>query len=246
MTQARIFFKKRKAPIITAFLLIATFAIYSVYWFSIARSVQENYVSTLQEISRHDVVYTAPNVSGFPGKLTFTKPKETIQTPTVTLMVDSLHASTWPLPSAFIQITTGRFVIQSIQWKNPLVFDGFNAHLNIKGNLLNVKQSKITQGDFIASLTGIVDFTQTPYPKPDLSLSMENNDQFLLALGDAGIIDTRAALFINAGLNTFQKDGIVTLPIHQKGQTIYAGPIPVASLPDVSHQEPRNQPAQAQ
>jgi hypothetical protein len=90
----------------------------------------------------------------------------------------------------------------------------------------------LAQGDFTASVSGSADLKQEPFPALDLHIRLDNHASLLQSLAAAKIIETRMALFMGAGLASLaNEDGAVELPVHQKGDMLYAGPLPVMKVP---------------
>ncbi|GJL84590.1 MAG: hypothetical protein DHS20C02_03650 [Micavibrio sp.] len=240
--------KKRISTPIKVLLLISIFACYSAYWFSMAERASNIYVGFMQDLMP-ERTFSAPVVSGFPGKIHMHIASEYLQSPEGTLQVENLKARSWPFPFLPAHLNADKVEIRSFKWREPLIFQDFAAKITVIGNILNIKESNVRRETFEGSATGSIDFSQQPYPKFDLSVAMKNHEDFLEHLGDLKIIKRESALLMGFALSAFKEDGVVTVPITQKKQTLYAGPLPVASLPGPRqpYQAPRrNRPAPSQ
>lgn len=225
-------------------LLLCTFAAYSYLWIETAKQTKRVYIEQLAAINGPGQIYEPPEVSGYPGPITLHVTHEDLQTSEGLLRIDNLTAKSWPFPGVPIWISTGSLSLESPQWKGPLTFDRAEASLTLSGNLLNIQNGQLRKGDFTALAEGQINLAQEPFPKLDLLITLENYQSLLSHLANIGIIETRIALFMGAGFNALSgEDGRVRVPLTQRGQTLYAGPIPVASLPALPHPERGNPPA---
>ncbi len=223
--------KKRIGPIVAVLLVLGTFALYSFSWFTSANQASAAYINFLQSV-QPERTFQPPKISGFPGPIKLSVDSEYLQTPEGTLQIENISAKGWPLPFLPIHLTTDKVEVSAAKWKNPLIFQAFTADITVIGNTLNIKQSNLRRETFESGTTGSIDFSQQPYPKFDLAVTMKNHEDFLEHLGDLKIIKPESALLMSFALSAFKENGVVTVPITQKKQTLYAGPLPVASLPE--------------
>lgn len=223
----------RGFPFIRVGLLILFAVIYSGIWFYTADLARTQYLKYMDELVEEDRLLTAPIVSGFPGPITLSVAEEYIQSSEGTLRVHDLQAKGWPLPFIPIHIETGVLEVHSFKWAKPLIFESLDGHLSVRGpKILKINDSKLTQGDFEAGAEGTIDFNQEPVPRVDMTITMKNHQPFMMILAQEGIMEERAALFGSAALAMFEQDGVVSVPVTQSGQTLYAGPLPVLTLPE--------------
>lgn len=224
----------------------ALFAAYSTAWFKTAEGAQKAYLDWVRDLGGKERSYAMPTVSGYPGRIILSVPEEQLNTPEGRLKVQNLKAQGWPLPHTPISLSAGAISLQSHKWPEPVLFDRFDAHLTPKGSLLHVKNSYLRQGDFTAEAAGEIDLAQYPFPKINLTVTLERHGDFLDSLARAGAIEKRIARFTGAAFTALSaEDGRVHIPLIQKGPTLYAGPLPVASLPALPDPMSGNPPAPA-
>ncbi len=213
------------------FLLATAFILYSGWWFIVAERAGSIYTASLHDLSPgHNI--TPPEISGFPGPIQLRVASEYIQSAEGTLRVENLRAQSWPFPFLPAHLSADKMEIKAIQWREPLAFHDFSADLVIGGNTLTIRQSRLLRDNFEGGATGTIDFSQQPYPKFDIILTMKNHLEFLQSLGALEIIEPQSAILMGFALSAFAVDGIVTVPVTQKNRTLFAGPLPIAALPD--------------
>lgn len=233
----------RKSWIALGVVAAILFALYTGAWFKTAELVKEHYLEILKDVAGPQNPHI-PVASGYPGPIRITVAEEFLQTPEGTLRIENLRGTGWPLPFLPVKIETGTITVSSFKWPSPLAIESANARITFMNDVVRILDSEVKQGKFIGGITGSIDLKQEPVPKFDLTVSLQNHSDLLTTLSALGIIETRAALFMSAGFGALaDADGIVRVPLTQNGQTLYAGPLPVASLPVLSRQAPGNQPA---
>ena len=221
-------------------LLLVVFGLYSALWFAAANQIKQEYPLALADLTGSDTPVAPPVITGYPGKLKIHVAKEILQTDDGTVHVQNLWAEGWPIPSLPINVRTGPIEVKNFKWDDPLSFDSLYAKLKYNRSTLNIFESALKQDDFILSVEGMADLRQEPFPYLDMEVSLKNHQSLLKNLAANGIIETRMALFMGAGLTSLaNKNGLVVLPLHQKDQMLYAGPIPVLSIPN--DEAPRRQ-----
>ena len=224
-------------------ILLLLFGFYSFVWFAAADHIKKEYVLALQDITESSEQVQEPLINGYPGKLNLFVPEEIIVTDSGNVKVQNLRVKAWPLPGLPAKVTTGTLEVKNFKWLTPLHFDSLYALLKYDRNILSIQESALVQDDFTASVSGTADLKQEPFPALDLNIRLENHPSLLQALAVNGIIETRMALFMGAGLSSLaNEDGIVELPLHQKAQTLYAGPLPVMKLPSPADKPLRREP----
>ena len=228
---------KKRSPLWIIVFLAILFGGYSYLWSETAKQVEAGYIEFMTDLKRSTDI-AAPEISGFPGPIRLDVLQEHIKTQDGELDIKVLHARGWPIPYTPISIVTGPIEVQSIDWPYAVTFDGLQAEIKPYKDGIHILQSALTQGDFIARISGEVDLTQEPVPKLDLMVEMENQQMFLMQLATKKIIKMQAALFMSAGFKALtDEDGVVRVPITQRGQTLYAGPLPISQLPALQQQE---------
>ena len=222
-------------------ILTLLFGTYSLFWFTVADQIQKEYPLALAELTETGTVVQEPEVTGYPGKIKLHVTKETLQTDDGSVIVEDLRAQGWPIPAAPITVTTGPIAVRNFKWKEPLRFDSLYAVLKYDQDILRVYESALKQEDFTASVAGTADLTQEPVPALDLNIKLSNHQTLLGSLAKNGIVEDRMALFMGAGLSSLANEsGDVELPVHQKGQVVYAGPLPIMTIPPEKPQTRRN------
>ena len=235
-----------KSYIGLAVVAVLLIAVYTSAWFKVAEQVEKSYVKILTDIAGAENA-RAPAISGFPGPIRLDVAEQVIQSDTGFLKIEKLQARGWPIPFIPIKIETGPVTVSSFRWPTPIVLDNTEASITFIRDVITIRESEVHLDNFTGGATGTIDLKQEPVPKFELMVSLENHSTLLLNLAQREIIDTRAALFMGAGFSALaDNDGIVHVPLTQRDQTLYAGPLPVASLPVLRHQAPGNQPAPAQ
>jgi hypothetical protein len=208
------------------------FGVYSLVWFGAAEQIKKEYVAALEDLVDPSIPVQEPVIDGYPGRLHLFVPKETLVTDQGSVTLHDFHARAWPVPALPISITTGSIEVKNFKWENPLHFDSLSARLSYARDILDIRESMLAQGDFTASVSGSADLKQEPFPALDLHIRLDNHASLLQSLAAAKIIETRMALFMGAGLASLaNEDGAVELPVHQKGDMLYAGPLPVMKVP---------------
>jgi len=223
----------RKSGLIASVLLVAlVFAAYSLFWFEVAKQVENEYVLALQDITQSETAPERPRVYGYPGKIKLHVEKEILQSNQGDVTIHDLRAKGWPIPALPVKITAGPIEINNFRWAEPLSLDSLYALLSFKDDVLTVRNSALKQGEFSAEVAGTADLKQEPVPAFDLTIKLHNHDSLLQALGENGVIDPRMAMFFGAGLASLSnEDGVVEVPLVQKSGTLYAGPIPIMKIP---------------
>lgn len=230
-----------KITIVGLFILVlVVFGLYSGLWFAAADQIKREYPLALAELTNSETPVSPPVITGYPGKLKIHVAQEVLETDEGTVRVQNLWAEGWPIPSLPIDVRTGPIEVKNFKWDDTLSFDSLYARLKYDRNVLNVFESALNQDDFILSVEGMADLRQEPFPFLDMEVSLRNHQSLLQNLAANGIIEMRMALFMGAGLTSLANEkGLVVLPLHQKDQMLYAGPLPLLSIP--SDEAPRRQ-----
>lgn len=224
-------------------LILIGFGAYSALWFTAADQIKREYPLALADLAQADSPVQPPEITGYPGKLKLYVAQETLQNDEGSVIVKNLRAEGWPIPNTPIDVTTGAIQVKNFRWDRPLNFDSLFAKLKYDRNTLHVYESALKQGEFALSVEGTADMRQEPIPYLDMEVSLINHADLLQTLAANGVIESRMALFMGAGLTSLANaEGIVVLPLHQKDQMLYAGPLPIVNLP--SDEAPRRQAVQ--
>lgn len=217
---------------ITAVCLLV-FGAYSFLWFTVAGEIKKEYPLALQDITASQQPIQEPEISGYPGKLNIRIAEESLVSDEGRVVLSNLHVQGWPIPGLPISINTGSIEIQNFKWQTPLRFDSLYALLTYNNDeIINIRESRLMQGEFIASVMGMADLKQEPFPRLDMNVQLQNHQSLLQTLVSNGIIEQNISLFMGAGLASLADDnGVVDIPLQQKQDMLYAGPLPVMKLP---------------
>ncbi len=232
--------KKSGGVCALAFLGFATllFGAYSIYWFEVSKRVMEAGIAELHKIYGDEISFSDPVISGYPGRMVLRSDSVLIENSVNMLGIDALELKSWPFPGMKIDIHAQGLRYRDVQWPEALSFQSLEGLVSIEGELLHVHESALVDEGFVGSVKGTFDFAQKPFPKLDIVLSMLNGEIFLNDLATLGLLEPRSAMFLASGMQALKdpETGVVSLPIHQKSETLMAGPFPVMRLPiyDVS------------
>lgn len=213
-------------------VFVLLFAGYSAYWFKVAEAARVAYINELSKLAE-DAQITAPEISGYPGKMVLSKPLEYIESSKGALRIEDLKSASWPFPSAPVDIETGKISIRSARWDKELVFDSLTAQMRVTNDLVTFEDSLLRQGIFEASVTGNVDISRSDVAIPDLIVTLSNHEEFLAVLVNSNIIEKQAAAFVGFGMAALMNNDTqkVEVPIYAKNGMINLGPLPVMKLP---------------
>ncbi|MBP7721678.1 MAG: 1-acyl-sn-glycerol-3-phosphate acyltransferase [Alphaproteobacteria bacterium] len=252
MNEARaVALAEEPAPLKKAIGWAVTFAVlfagYSWAWSFTSKKALELYVAFLKDVVETERIHAEPVVSGYPGPVRITVAEDSVRSSEGSLRIENLVMSAWPLPWAAVHVKTGTLTVHSHKWSQPLAFDSLEAWVGYNGRKIKIHDSYLNWRDFEGSAKGTIDLRQEPVPKVEMNVLLTNFSQFIGHLAELGILKHNEALFMNAGLSLMASgSNQVGVPITQNGQTLYAGPLPVASLPVARPPEQHNWPDQAQ
>jgi 1-acyl-sn-glycerol-3-phosphate acyltransferase len=222
-----------KFPLFKVLFVLTAFLLYSGWWFFAADQARAAYLDYMRDLASEPRSFSVPLITGYPGPINLSVPEEYLQSSDGTVWVRDLSVSAWPIPLLPVKVRASSVQADSFKWPQPLVFSDIEASLIVLGEKVSIRDSKLRRDDFEGGATGTIDFAQKPYPALDLNVTLRNHSSLMLWLAQSGILKERSALFISAGLTALQDpDGAVRVPLTQKNQTLYAGPLPVASLPE--------------
>jgi len=218
---------KWRYPILIALLLALGFG-YHAFWNYAAERIADQYIAILSKASNTGNI-KRPDISGFPGEIKLDVPSQILEFPRYSVDINIIHGRVMPVPRAPIKLFTGPIIITDMAGFDVINLDSFNAVFNVKqNNLLDIHSSALTYKDFTAQTRGEIDFRQQPFPRLNLEITFSQPEIILEKLADAGIIEPRFSRFIGAGLQTLaNENGTVTVPVYQRDNTLYLGPLPV-------------------
>lgn len=215
--------------LIPAVLLLAI-AVYSVYWVDAAKRLKSEYILNMQRVGVETPA--TPEISGFP-MVHLQVGQETVKTPDGAITIEDISAKGWPIPYLPVRLKTGRVVLKSYKWAAPLELDSIDATGRaVSTTLVEITDSQLKRYEFTAGVSGTVDLMQKPTPKLNLQISLENHDSFFDDLAAKNVLNKNTATFMSAGLGMFRNkdDGKIYVPLEQRGQALYLGPIPFLKL----------------
>lgn len=213
-------------------LFLVLFGFYSVAWFEMAKAVKQEYQAVVEQIGNTDYADTAM-VNGYPGPVRLHVPYTELTTPDAHITIENLDLKVWPVFKTPSTLVMGPIqVIVPEYSQSPLSFDGFEARSTITADrVMTLSETHLRADDFVAHMNGTVDLDAEPVPIPDLILHLENYSALLQRLTTMGIMKQKEAFLVSAGLSLFADErGMLTIPIHRKGDMIFAGPFPAYSL----------------
>jgi 1-acyl-sn-glycerol-3-phosphate acyltransferase len=227
--------------------LALLFGGYTAMWNYASKRVLEMYVAFMKDVIEVERIHAEPVLSGYPGPIKITVADDSVHTTDGALRVENLVMSGWPIPFTAVHIKTGPVSVQSFKWLNPLHFDSLEMWGTYYGNTIKIHDSYLIKQDFEASAKGTIDLRQEPVPRFDMNVLLTNYGPFIAHLGELGILESNQVLAATMGLSLLAGgSNQVGVPITQNGQTLYAGPLPVASLPVDPRLEQRSSPGQYQ
>lgn len=211
-------------------LCLGGFSAYAAWWKNVAINLQTNYNNFHNELG--DFNPDIMPVSGFPGAMKIIIPEEKIQTSDGTITIKNLYLRGYPFPHFPITLSSGEITITSYKWAAPVTLDSLQGVVAYGNNRIKIKESILKQKDFNAFATGDVLFLDGEMPRLDLMLRFKNHQGFIDNLAQGGILDQRTARFMNAGFSALADEtGYASIPVSQRGRTLYAGPFAFAELP---------------
>ncbi|MCD8562982.1 MAG: 1-acyl-sn-glycerol-3-phosphate acyltransferase [Alphaproteobacteria bacterium] len=224
-----------KALALLLILLVALGGGYSWLWFKTAdviRNLHEN-----GQIKGAARTLIAPlTITGFPGPLQVSGGTEIIQSPEGSAQIESFTLSGFPLPFMPVQLNTGKITLKSFRYTEPLEVDSATFTMRLTGqHSADITDSLIRIGDFTASPTGTLILKEGDTPQIEMNVALTHHESLLNLLLQKKMIHPQSALVVGAGLNVFSRDGIVSLPLSLKSDTVYVGPFAVLKLPQSSN-----------
>lgn len=225
-------------------VLAVLFGAYSFMWFSTAERLRTEYPEFVYSLAPMRQAIAPPSITGYPGKIRLSSPSLLLENAEGRINIVDLRASGWPVPFLPIDIETGPVEVRNIGWQSPLKFDRMEARFLLQNETLTFLSGALIQGVFTAGLTGSLDLRQKPVPEPDLVLELSGHHAFLSSLEEIGALKSRPALFAGTVLAAMSdEEGRVRVPVTQKGGTLYAGPLPLATIPQ-SKEDPAKKAAE--
>lgn len=236
--------KFSRVPVLFLCIALAIFGAYSWLWYNTAENIKAAYQETLDAQNHFRRTTDGLDIGGFPGPIQVNLPGEGIETPLYNIRIDAIKMSLWPLPWLHSELASGSVTFRHADWPRALRIDGAEITFSHKPDArIRLHDSIIRRGEFEMTITGTLDFSQQPIPEPDLIIAMRRHAALLEDLAEMGLIENRMALFYSAAFSTLAAgDGSVSIPLTQQNRRIFAGPVPVARLPEDPPPSPASPP----
>ena len=242
--------EKENAPKdgVSKLLIFALFAIvslcvsYTVYWHLIADKVAEQHSLFLiddmqgESLSPDDFTgmirrTSGATISGFPGPLVMDIEQEYFETLFGSLTLEDITAQSFPFPGLSILVDTGLVIVQPRRFSHPLLFETLKADITPSSKHIEIDYAYLKKGDFQMLLKGTIAQDDFGRPLLNLTLSIEDHDYLIDYLISEEALDDRMALFVRAGMQGLERDGVVEMPIHSTDGKVYAGPFFIGTMP---------------
>jgi 1-acyl-sn-glycerol-3-phosphate acyltransferase len=224
-----------KSGLLNGVLWLAALALlfggYCYAWVETARLIEREYAAFSNSLdSDMTRTYSPPVISGFPGKIRLSIEEERITGPAGSIQARQIHAAGWPIPGLPITLKTGPLEIHNEQWSAPLHFDSLEASVYYWPDYLGISSGVLKFETFVAGLSGDLDLSQKPIPKLDLVLTLQNHAPFMAELINRKVIKAKAGMIASAAIAAMSENGVARIPIVQKENDIYIGPLRVMRL----------------
>lgn len=224
-----------------ALVLILLPLAYTANWFIAAHFVKQSVSRFLDDLAQNPSVteqhFSAPVITGFPGKLRLDFPDlQSIKTETESLEFKNLTATSWPVMGFPIHITAQDITFGMSDWSAPLAFRSFEAEIIHKGDTLEIIKSALRRDDqFELGIDGLINLRESPYPGLDMVVHMMNFAPMIEEMIEKKIIKPKPAMFAMVALQSLQKDGRVSVALTKQDNKIYLGPIRILELPTIQN-----------
>ncbi|MEM7680071.1 MAG: DUF2125 domain-containing protein, partial [Pseudomonadota bacterium] len=220
-------------PFLIALIILAAAGTYSYMWHNTAEIIRGEYATFMTNLGRSGAV-TEPKISGFPGPIKLSVIQETLKQSLFNLEAQIIEAEIWPVPYTPIKLTTGPLILSTVDWSEPIAFDSLEATFTAKHRELKIEQAIIKKDELRLGMSGDIDLSQKPFPKLDTILMLRGFEDFIATLAEKDVIEDRIAMFLTFGFSNLKnEDGWVRVPLLQRGQKLYAGPLPIVDLPEL-------------
>ena len=212
-------------------LLVLGAVLYSVYWFQASNRAVQAYLAFMAAHNEKAIEPAPPLVSGFPGRIRLFVPHDSFLENGARIEFSDLEIIGWPAPGIPIAVNAGAISITPYGAPVVVRFDTFGTNFIYFPDRIEIQNADLSNGDFKLGVRGTVVY-EDKVPLLDLMVTMENHTAALDTMLEAGFIEPKAAMWINAGLGVFRDtEGHVRVPLTTtKNGRIMAGPIPLGRL----------------
>lgn len=227
--------KAKSLWLMTGGALFVLVLAYTLNWFIVADRVRHTVTGYLQHLNTQPGITVDGDLrartSGFPGRVRVSVGKHTISTADGSVLIESLQAQGWPFPGMPIEIEGRNIALSMPHWTDPLKFASLDATVEYHGDILTVLDSSLKQDSFEGSVTGDIDFSQTPYPGLDLDIALKEHEPLLQDMISKNVVKANPAMLAGMALEALKKDGVVNVSLRRHEDGLYLGPIKIAALP---------------
>ncbi|MGB0719194.1 MAG: 1-acyl-sn-glycerol-3-phosphate acyltransferase [Bdellovibrionales bacterium] len=235
-------------------VLIIAAAGYTLYWLQVAKRVEHEFITRIDALNTAPFTYYGerippdkPVISGFPFKMKLYSDVVKIRRPDGVLTLHHVRAESWPFPHMVLHVAAEDITLTDMYWEGVLGFNALDADIIPRRERITIVDALLKSGDFEAQITGDIDLRQSPYPKPDLVFTLVNHESLIADLVRLKVLEDKASMFLTAGLNALkaQNNGVLAVPLYQRGDTISVGPLPVYTFMKTKagqHRSPSRQP----
>ena len=130
-----------------------------------------------------------------------------------------------------ILVDTGLVIVQPRRFSHPLLFETLKADITPSAKHIQINYAYVKKGDFQMLLEGTIAQDNLGRPLLDLPLSIEAHAYLIDNLISEEAPDDRMALFVRAGMQGLERDGVGEMPIHSSDGKVYAGPFFIGTMP---------------
>ncbi len=227
--------QKTRISKIASILILIIFITYTINWFIAANLAKSTVISSLNNLKNNpDIIeynINEPKIYGFPFKLKLSMGEQFIKTRAGKLSIKSINAQSWAFLNVPIDIKTGSMVISADHWKMPLKFDGIDARIIANHSALNIEYAYLVKSETRAQASGVIDFSQAPYPVINLDIKLINLTSLMDNMVEGGILKPKDAAMASMIIKSLEKDGVISSTITSQENKIYLGPMKVFEMP---------------
>lgn len=202
---------------------------YTHLWWQMAERAADSYVRKMEELDQSARI-KRPEISGFPGSIKLSALDQSLDFPAFKINIQALEGRLSPFSYDRMVLYMGEVSLRYIGWSEVILLDHVEIEVSLKDSILNIHQGNVYRNPLVFSAKGTVDLSQYPLPKMDLQLAIKNPEDFIDHLVKIKAIPKVSGQFINGGLLMLADTaGVINIPLQQKGESLYLGPLPIIS-----------------
>lgn len=222
---------------LTAYIIVIASLAYIANWVLVANMIKNSSVTFIKNLNQNPAIthleVSPPVISGFPGKMLLTLPKQRIKTRYEDLTIEGINANGWPFLGMPINIKAYGIETSYAHWSSNLTFETLNVTLTYWPKVITITESMLNSGQTQGQLLGTIDMKTEPYPDTNLVIKIKNHESFIQKLVQEKIIKENPAMIASFALAALKKDGEVLTTITSQDNKVYLGPIKIIDLPKV-------------